>query len=85
MSDFIQIGYLVAAVLFILGLRGLARPRTAVRGNQLGALGMLVAVVVTLTDQRIISFWELALGLVVGAGIGATLATRVQMLSLIHI
>jgi NAD(P) transhydrogenase subunit beta len=79
MSDLIQFGYLVAAVLFILGLRGLARPRTAVRGNQLGALGMLVAVVVTLTDQAILGYGVLAIGLVVGAAVGGLLATRVQM------
>jgi NAD(P) transhydrogenase subunit beta len=79
MSDFIQLGYLVAAVLFILGLKGLARPRTAVRGNQLGALGMLVAVVVTLTDQAIVGFGVIAAGLVVGGIIGGVMATRVQM------
>ncbi|MEL6982632.1 MAG: NAD(P)(+) transhydrogenase (Re/Si-specific) subunit beta [Actinomycetota bacterium] len=79
MSNLIQFGYLVAAVLFILGLRGLSRPRTAVRGNQLGALGMLVAVVVTLTDQDIVGFGTIAAGLIVGAGVGAALATRVQM------
>ena len=79
MSDLIQLGYLVAAVLFILGLRGLARPRTAVRGNQLGALGMLVAVVVTLTDSGIVGYGTLAAGLVVGTTIGVLLATRVQM------
>ncbi len=78
-DDLIQLGYLAAAVLFILGLRGLARPRTAVRGNQLGALGMLVAVVVTLTDQQIIGYGTLAAGLAVGAVIGGLLATRVQM------
>ncbi len=79
MSNLIQFGYLIAAVLFILGLRGLARPRTAVRGNQLGAIGMLIAVVVTLTDQQIVGYGTLAAGLIVGAGIGAALATRVQM------
>ena len=79
MSDFIQAGYLVAAVLFILGLKGLARPRTAVRGNMFGALGMLVAVLVTLTDQAIVSYWVLAAGIVVGSSIGAVLATKIQM------
>ncbi len=43
--------YLVAAILFILGLKGLTHPRTAVRGNLIGALGMLLAVVVTLLDR----------------------------------
>jgi len=81
-TEFIGIGYLVAAALFILGLKGLARPRTAVRGNRLGALGMLVAVVVTLADRSIISFWQLALGLAIGAAVGIVLATRVQMTSM---
>ena len=79
MSNLIQAGYLLAAILFILGLRGLARPRTSVRGNQLGALGMLVAVLVTLTDQDIVGYEVLGLGLVVGAVIGVLLATRVRM------
>ncbi len=78
-SDVIGIGYLVAAALFVLGLKGLARPRTAVRGNQLGASGMLVAVVVTLLDRNIVSFWQLAIGMVIGATVGVLLATRVEM------
>jgi len=74
-----QAGYLVAAVLFVLGLKGLARPRTAVRGNLLGASGMLLAVVVTLADRAIVDYGVIALGLVVGAAIGVVAATRVQM------
>ena len=79
MSDLIQGGYLIAAILFILGLKGLARPRNAVRGNALGALGMLVAVVVTLTHEAIISWPVLLAGLGVGTAVGAVLAIRVQM------
>ncbi|NNE10316.1 MAG: NAD synthetase, partial [Gemmatimonadetes bacterium] len=41
----IKIAYLVASVLFIVGLKGLTHPRTAVRGNRLGATGMLIAIV----------------------------------------
>jgi NAD(P) transhydrogenase subunit beta len=78
-SDLTQVGYLVAAILFVLGLKALARPRTAVRGNLLSALGMLVAIVVTLLDQQIIGYGLLSLGLIVGAAIGATLAVKVQM------
>ena len=74
-----QLGYLVAAVLFILGLKGLARPRTAVRGNLLGASGMLIAIVVTLLDRAILSFSLLAIGLAVGCVVGAGLATRIRM------
>ena len=44
--------YLVAGILFILGIKGLTKPKTAVRGNKLSALGMLIAVVVTLLDMR---------------------------------
>ena len=78
-SNLVQAGYIVAAVLFILGLKGLGKPRTAARGNLLGAAGMFVGVAVTLTDNRILSFWQLALGLVIGTAIGGLLATRVQM------
>ena len=72
-------GYLVAAALFILGLKGLARPRTAVRGNLLGASGMLLAVVVTLTDRDLLDPLVIVAGLALGAAIGAVLALRVQM------
>lgn len=80
--DFIEFGYLVGASLFILGLKGLGRPRTARRGNLLGAAGMLVAILVTLIDQAIVSYWVLAAGLVVGSAIGVLLAVKVQMTSM---
>ena len=79
MSDIIQIGYLVSAVLFIIGLKGLARPRTAARGNLIGAFAMLVAVLVTLTGNSIVSYWVLLAGVVLGSAIGAVLALKVQM------
>ena len=77
--DYINLFYLVAAVLFILGLKGLASPRTAVQGNLLGSSGMLLAIVVTLLDKRIVSFEIIVAGLVVGALVGAFLAYRVSM------
>lgn len=79
MSDVTAIGYLVASVLFVLGLKGLARPKTAVRGNALGALAMLVAVAVTLADQAIVSYTTILIGVVIGAAIGVALALRVKM------
>ncbi|MCE2511602.1 MAG: NAD(P)(+) transhydrogenase (Re/Si-specific) subunit beta [Acidimicrobiia bacterium] len=79
MDDWTTLGYLVAAVLFILGLKRLSRPRTAVRGNQFGAAGMLIAVMVTLADNAILSFEWIIGGLVLGAAVGALLAVRVQM------
>lgn len=81
-DDVIGLGYLVAAALFILGLKGLGKPRTSVRGNQLGATGMLIAVLVTLFDNEIVSFWQLGLGVAIGTAVGVLLAMRVEMTSM---
>ena len=75
----IDLFYLLAAVLFILGLKGLSHPKSAVRGNLLASLGMLIAIVVTLLDKRIVSFEVIVAGLVVGALIGAVMAYRAPM------
>ena len=83
-STVINLIYLVASVLFILGIRGLTHPRTAVRGNLLGATGMLLAVVATLLDRQIFGagtdavVWIVA-GVGLGAAIGATVALRIAM------
>jgi NAD(P) transhydrogenase subunit beta len=74
--------YLAAGVLFILGLRGLGSPRTARRGNLIAAIGMLLAIVVTVAniiDDPAVVWWTIIAGMVVGGGIGAYLALRVQM------
>jgi NAD(P) transhydrogenase subunit beta len=74
--------YLAAGVLFIVGLRGLGSPRTARRGNLIAAIGMLLAIVVTVAniiDDPGVVWWTIVAGMVVGAGIGAYLALRVQM------
>ncbi|HLU53444.1 MAG TPA: NAD(P)(+) transhydrogenase (Re/Si-specific) subunit beta [Acidimicrobiia bacterium] len=71
--------YLVAVVLFIVGLKRMSSPRTARSGNQLAALGMLLAIVVTLLDQRIVSYVTIVAGLIVGGVVGAVLARRVEM------
>jgi len=78
----INIGYLISAALFIFGLKGLTHPRTAVRGNLLGACGMLLAVVITLLDKSIVSFDVILVGLVIGSIIGATLAIKIEMTSM---
>jgi NAD(P) transhydrogenase subunit beta len=70
--------YLVAAVLFVLGLRGLTHPRTAVRGNLLGALGMLLACVVTLASAGLDFGWIIA-GVLMGAVAGGWLARATPM------
>jgi len=79
MTWLVNLVYLVAAICFILAFKGLAHPRTAVRGNAIGSLGMLLAVAVTLLDRHIVSYQAILAGLVVGGGIGAAMALRVQM------
>ena len=80
-----DLGYLAAALLFILGLKKLSHPRTAPTGNLYGASGMLLAVIVTLAriiedSETGIIGWQLIVGgLAVGAIIGAWMALRVEM------
>ncbi len=78
-ENLINLAYLIAAVLFILGIKGMTHPRTAVRGNRLGAIGMLIAVVAALLDLHVVRYEWIIAGVVLGAGIGAVMARRVQM------
>ncbi len=78
-DSIIIVAYLLASVLFILGLKGLAHPRTAVRGNKFGALGMFIAIVVTLWNENIISFEYILIGIVIGGAIGVILAAKIAM------
>src|SRR2546421_12008855 len=71
--------YLATIVAFILALRFLSHPATARRGNWIGAVGMLIAVGVTFGQKHIVSFWEIAVGMVVGGAFGAVAARRVKM------
>ena len=82
MEEWIPIGYLLSAALFIFGLKKLGHPRTAPRGNQYGALGMLVAVITTVVKMQSAggAEWTLIIaGLVVGSVIGIIMAVRVEM------
>ncbi|MBU1297852.1 MAG: NAD(P)(+) transhydrogenase (Re/Si-specific) subunit beta [Bacteroidetes bacterium] len=79
MNPIIAFAYLIAAACFIIGLKLLSSPRTARNGNLIGALGMLIAVVVTLQDQKIIDFTYILAGLVIGSAAGAIMAKTVQM------
>jgi NAD(P) transhydrogenase subunit beta len=79
MSVVIQLAYLVASALFIIGLKRLSSPRTAVQGNRLAAVGMLIAIVATLLDQQIVGYVGIAIGALIGSAIGAVAAQRVQM------
>jgi H+-translocating NAD(P) transhydrogenase subunit beta len=80
----INLAYLLASVLFIFGLIGLSHPRTAVRGNMLGATGMLLAIVATLINREILdagtqAWLVILVGVAIGGGAGATLAAKVPM------
>ncbi|GAC1336690.1 MAG: NAD(P)(+) transhydrogenase (Re/Si-specific) subunit beta [Acetobacteraceae bacterium] len=76
--------YLIAAVLFILALRGLSSPVTSRQGNMFGMVGMGIAVVATLLQRGMSAsgFLLIALGIIIGGGIGVVVARRIQMTAL---
>jgi NAD(P) transhydrogenase subunit beta len=79
MSTVINLAYLLAAALFIIGIKRLNSPSTARRGNQIAAVGMLTAVLATLVSQRILAPGMIVGGVALGSLLGYLLATRVQM------
>jgi NAD(P) transhydrogenase subunit beta len=79
LDNFTLAAYIVASILFIIGLLWLRSPETARAGNRLSALGMLIAVVFTVADRDIVSYEWIIIGLIVGALIGAIAARRVQL------
>ena len=81
-SAITQLIYLVASVCFIVGLKWLGSPATAVKGNRLSSVGMLIAIVVTLIDRSIVSYEVIVAGLVVGGGLGLWMARTVRMTSM---
>ena len=78
-SDFISALYIVAFSCFILGLHMLRGPRTAVRGNQVAAGGMAIAVIATLLDDRIGDWPLIVLGVAIGTAVGIPAARQVKM------
>ena len=74
-----DLAYLVASILFVFGLKRLSSPATARSGNVIAALGMLIAVVVTLLDQGVINYVQLLTAVVIGSGIGLVAARTVKM------
>lgn len=75
----IEILYIIASVLFILGLKYLSGPATAKQGMFLSQIGMLLAIVGTLLQKEVVSFTWIIAGIVIGSAIGAVLATKIQM------
>src|SRR6056297_1947920 len=89
MLEFAYLAYIVAAICFIMALRGLSSPETARMGNIYGMTGMAIAILVTLiampqilppdTDIRI---WLIILGIIIGAPIGTYIALKIPMTAL---
>jgi proton-translocating NAD(P)+ transhydrogenase subunit beta len=81
--DFINSLYILAVILFIVGLRGLAGPQSAVRGNKIAAVGMAIAFVATLLQHGVVPNGHtavlIAVGVIVGTAVGVPSARSVKM------
>ena len=77
--DYTNIFYVLASVLFILGIKKLSHPKTARNGNFLSALGMFVAIVSTLLASEKIDLQMIMVGMIIGTVIGALFAQKVEM------
>ena len=75
----IQLTYLLAASLFMIGLKQMGSPATARNGNLLGAVGMLLAVVATLLDKQVLSYGLILVAIAIGSAIGSLIAYKVAM------
>jgi NAD(P) transhydrogenase subunit beta len=78
-SGLVELVYLAAAVCFIIGIKWLASPARARRGNMLSSAGMLVAIAVTLLDRQILSYELIVVGMVAGSALGLWMARAVPM------
>ena len=77
----IDLGYIVASILFILGIKMLGRPERARRGNMVSALGMLIAIVAVLFECCLDFTWVIT-GLVIGSLTGLIASRTVKMTSM---
>src|SRR6202008_4806722 len=83
-ANLTALAYLVAAVLFILALRGLSSPVTSRQGNRFGMIGMGIAVVATLAQHGMsgIGYGLIILGIIIGGAVGTFVARQIQMTAL---
>ena len=77
--EYTNLAYVLAAILFIMGIKRLSSPKTAQSGNTIASLGMLVAIIATVISFELLDFKLIATGMIIGTIIGATFAIRVQM------
>lgn len=78
-SSLTQLAYVAAAVLFIVGLKRMSHPRTAVQGNVLGITGMVLSILLALASGELDHHWLVGIGLFVGTAIGVGFALTVKM------
>jgi NAD(P) transhydrogenase subunit beta len=78
-SQALKYSYIISAAMFILGLKGLSSPRWARRGMQLAACGMLLAVLGTLLDEKIVHFTWIIIGFVIGSVVGGAMGLQIPM------
>ena len=78
-SLIIDVIYLISSIFFIYGLKYLSSPKTARRGNLYAAIGMLLAIVVTLFDQNVLTYEWIIIGIIIGSAIGTVLALKIPM------
>ena len=71
--------YLIAAVCFIMALRGLSSPESSRRGNILGVAGMVIAILTTVANPAVVGYDLIIAGILVGGAIGTAVALRIQM------
>jgi H+-translocating NAD(P) transhydrogenase subunit beta len=81
-QDLTVLAYLVAAICFIMALRGLSSPESSRAGNRFGIAGMVIAIATTLAQPGVVSYPVIAAGIVVGGAIGSVIALRIKMTAL---
>jgi len=75
----VNLAYLIASILFILGIKGMTHPRTAVRGNLTGAVGMLIAILATVYQLQIMPISVAIVAMAIGTALGWYMAVKVAM------
>ena len=75
----IKLAYLLASVMFIIGIKMLGKTTTARKGNSISAIAMLIAILATLLDGQVLDFTEIFITILIGSAVGAIVARRVEM------
>lgn len=81
-ENLLALSYLLSSVFFIMALRGLSSPKTALGGNIFGVLGMLIAIGATIASPTVVGFEMILVGVLIGGALGTVIALRIQMTAL---